>query len=66
MGPALTNPDLADGCSADPAGCALATVDADDKAAGLEDAVDIGAPGSNRLTQDSYDCRVQPAYLVRQ
>ena len=66
MGPALPDPDLADGRSTDPAGSALTTVDIDNKAAGLEDTIDIGSPGLNRLTQNRTDCSMQPARLVRQ
>ena len=66
MGSALSDPDLADGRSTDPAGGSFTAVDIDDKAAGLEDTVDIGSPGLNRLTQDRTDCCMQPARLVRQ
>ena len=66
MGPALCNPDLADCRSADPAGGTLTAVDIDHKTAGLEDTVDIGSPGLNRLTQDRTDCSMQTARLVRQ
>jgi hypothetical protein len=66
MSPALPDPDLADGPSTGPAGSALTTVDIDDKTAGLEDTIDIGSPGLNRLIQDRTDCSMQPARLVRQ
>src|SRR5512133_1920617 len=65
MGPALPDPDLADGRSADPAGCALPAVDLDNKTAGLEDTVDIGSPGGNRLAQNSHDGGMQTGNPVR-
>ena len=63
---ALPDPDLADGRSTGPAGRAFTTVDGDNKTAGLEDTVDIGSPGGNRLAQDRDDGSMQPAHLVRQ
>jgi hypothetical protein len=66
MGPALPDPDLADGRTTDPAGSALTAVDIDNEAAGLEDTIDIGSPGSNRLTQDRTDGGMQPVRLFRQ
>jgi len=66
MGSTLPDPDLADGRSADTAGSALTAVNFDNKAAGLEDAINIGSPGINSLTQDRNDGGMQPARLIRQ
>ena len=66
MSPALPDSDLADWRSTDSTGSALTSVDFDYKAAGLEDTIDIGSLGSNRLIQNRNDGSMQPARLVRQ
>jgi len=64
MGSALPYPDFADNRSTTPAGSALTTVDADDKTAGLEDAIDIGSPGINRFLQHRNNGGMQSAYVA--